>query len=283
MEQQTEQRAEVARFCDNWKVPQEPTPIGRHHGLLTEFRRAFREGPPETPLAMEGPRLVGEALRSGVQLEKVLFSRRGLEQQGAKLLPQLSKHTEVAVAEDAVFAGAMDAEHPQGVAALAAWAAAKLEAVFGERALIVAAAGLQDPGNLGTLIRAADAFGASGVVALADTVSPFNAKAVRASAGSLFHLPVAARVTAEDLIAACRSRGVRLVATGARGGVAPAEAGLEGPVCLMIGQEAAGVPRALLRAADATVSIPIASRVESLNAAMAGAILLFEAGRVRGH
>ncbi|MGH9483535.1 MAG: TrmH family RNA methyltransferase [Terriglobales bacterium] len=260
----------------------EVTPIGRHHALLGEFRRAFRAGPAEGPLAIEGPRLIDEALRSGARLEKVLFSQRGLEQLGPKLLPQVSKHAVVAVADENAFAGAMDAGHPQGVAALVAWTPARLEAVFGEPALVVAAAGLQDPGNLGTLLRTADAFGASGVVTLADTVSPFNPKTIRASAGSLFHLPVAAKVAAEELIAACHSRGVRLLTTVVRGGQAPEDAGMEGPVCLVIGQEAAGVPRALLRAADASVSLPMAAHVESLNAGVAAAILLYEAARRRG-
>lgn len=259
----------------------EPTPIGRHHALLTEFRRAFRLRPPETALAMEGPQLLSEALRSGVKLEKVLFSRRGLEQWGAKLLPQLSRHTTVAVAEEAVFAAAMDAEHPQGVAALAAITPPALEQAFGQATLLLAAAGLQDPGNLGTLIRTAAAFGATGVAVLADSVSPYHPKAVRASAGSLFHLPVIPRVVAGELILACRSHGVRLLATAARSPTPLAAAGLDQPVCLVIGQEAAGVPRELLRAAETTVSIPIAPRVESLNAGVAGAILLYEAARQR--
>jgi TrmH family RNA methyltransferase len=264
------------------KVPTEPTPIGRHHALLTEFRRAFRSGPPDTLLALEGPRLLAEAIRSGLRLEKVLFSRRGLEQLGGKLLPQFSKHTAVSVADDAAFAAAMDAEHPQGVAALAATAPPALEQAFGERTLLVAAAGVQDPGNLGTLIRTADGFGATGVAVLTDSVSPYNPKAVRASAGSLFHLPVIPRLPAAELIAACQARGVRLVATAARGSTPLADAGLDGPVCLVIGQEAGGVPRELLRAAEVTVAIPIEPRVESLNAGIAGAILLYEAARQRG-
>jgi TrmH family RNA methyltransferase len=262
-------------------VPTEPTPIGRHHVLLTEFRRAFRSGPPETLLALEGPRLLAEALRSGVKLEKALFSRRGLEQWGGKLLPQFSKHTAVSVADDAAFTAAMDAEHPQGVAALAAITPPALEQAFGERTLLVAAAGVQDPGNLGTLIRTADAFGATGVAVLADSVSPYNPKSVRASAGSLFHLPVIPRLPPAELITACQAHGVRLLATAARASTPLSEAGLDGPVCLAIGQEAGGVPRELLRAADATVSIPINTRVESLNAGVAGAILLYEAARRR--
>jgi len=135
---------------------------------------------------------------------------------------------------------------------------------------------LQDPGNLGTLIRTADAFGASGVVALADTVNPYNPKCVRASAGSLFHPPVAAKVSAAELIAACRARGVRVVAA-----AAPEEFDWTAAACLLVGQEAAGVPRELLRAAEATVAIPMAREIDSLNAAVAGAILLHEASRQR--
>jgi TrmH family RNA methyltransferase len=265
----------------------EPAAIGRHHRLLTEFRRAFRDGPLEGGLlAIEGQRLIAEAIRSGARLERALFSRTGFEQLSARLLPQFSKHVEIAVAEDAAFATAMESEHPQGVAALVRYAPAGLEAVFGPAGgtgapLVLAAAGLQDPGNLGTLIRAADAFGASGVAVLADSASPFNAKAVRASAGSLFHLPVAARVPAMAFITACRQHGLRLLAADARGQVEPAAAALAGPVGILIGQEASGIPRELLRAADATVAIAFARPVESLNAAVAGAILLYEAAKQR--
>jgi TrmH family RNA methyltransferase len=266
-------------------VPVEPTPIPRHHPLLTEFRRAFKSGPPL--VAIEGPRLIGEAIRSGFRVERALFSRTGLEHHGDKLLPQFSKHTTAAVADDGPFAAAMDAEHPQGVAALVRFTPAALAEAFGKEGavpLLLAAAEMQDPGNLGTLIRAADAFGATGFVALADTVSPFNPKALRASAGSIFHLPVVAKVTAAELIAACRARNVALLATAARAsGNDPNEAlsGLDRPVCIVIGQEGAGVPRELLRAAGRTIAIPMQRSIESLNAGAAGAILLYEAARQR--
>jgi TrmH family RNA methyltransferase len=265
----------------------EPAVIGRHHRLLTDFRRAFREGPLEGgPLAIEGPRLLAEAIRSSQRLEKILFSKTGLEQLGARLLPQFSKHVETAVVDDAAFTTAMESEHPQGVAALIRFTPASLDDVFGSAAttpppLVLAAAGLQDPGNLGTLIRAADAFGASGVAVLADSTSPFNAKSVRAGAGSHFHLPIASRIPAATFITACRQRGLRLVAADARGKLAPSAAALAGPAAILIGQEAAGIPRELARAADETVAIPFARPVDSLNAAVAGAILLYEAAKQR--
>lgn len=270
------------------RVTTEATTIGKHHPLLGEFRRAFRQGLLEQAsgpplLAIEGPRLIGEALRSGHGIAQVLFTPTGLEQHGAKLMPQFSKRTAVRVTEEAAFAAAMDSEHPQGVAALVQYAPAGLKQLFEPRpALVLTAAGLQDPGNLGTLLRAADAFGATGVVALTDTVSPFRPKAVRASAGSIFRMPVAAPVAAADLIAAVRERGIKLLATAAHGGDwDEAAALLAQPCCLLIGQEGSGLPRELIRAADATLAIPVARAVESLNAGMAGAVLLYEAMRQR--
>lgn len=260
--------------------------------LLKRFRQAFRgEGEAvgaERLIPLEGARLIGEALRSGARIESVLFSRSGEARLGAKLRPQFSKHTEIAVADDGGFRAAMDVEHPQGVAALARLRPATLDELFAApragaepRALLLVAAALQDPGNLGTLIRAADAFGATGVAALAESVSPFNPKAIRASAGSLFHLPVAAAVAPAALAAACRRHEVQLAACVARGKTPLPAAELRAPVCLVIGQEAAGVPRELQRAAAITVAIPMAAEVESLNAGVAGAIMLYEAMRQR--
>ncbi|HEY7839495.1 MAG TPA: RNA methyltransferase [Terriglobales bacterium] len=273
----------------------EPALIGRHHPLLTEFRRTFREGAGAAAteaaaplLAIEGPRLLDEAIRSGLRLEKVLFSQTGYDQLAGKLLPQLSKHVQTSLTDDAAFNAAMDAGHPQGVAALVRWEVATAEAVCSSTtaAPLILATALQDPGNLGTLVRAADAFGATGVLALAGTVSPLHPKAVRASAGSLFHLPVAAKLSAADLIRLCQKHGIRLLAAtahgGTRGGGTAVDADFTQPTCLIIGQEAGGVPRELLRAADGSVTIPMVREIDSLNAGVAGAILLYEAARQRG-
>jgi TrmH family RNA methyltransferase len=200
------------------------------------------------------------------------------------LLPQFSKHVQIAVVSDSVFTSAVEVDHPQGVAALVRVPDFQLADVFGTpgvNALVVIAAGLQDPGNLGTLIRAADAFGATGVVTTENTVSPWNAKAVRASAGSLFHLPVVAQVAAAALVSECGKRGVRLLSTAARSPKPLAETDLRSPLCLLIGQEGAGVPRELQRAAAETVAVPMVREVESLNAGVAGAIILYEAARQR--
>lgn len=258
--------------------------------LLKQFRQAFAARAAEAGerlLPLEGPRLIAEALRAGARIEAVLFSPAGQARFAAAIRPQLSKHCRVETAGEREFRAAMDAEHPQGVAALVRWRERRAEDLLaphpaGEAPrLLLAAAGLQDPGNLGTLIRAADAFGADGVAVLAGSVSPFNPKVLRAAAGSHFHLPVAADVDPGEWIALCRRHGVALAAAAAHAKLSAPDADLRRSLCWLIGQEAHGVPRALQRAAELTVAIPMARQVDSLNAGVAGAILLYEARRQR--
>jgi len=146
--------------------------------------------------------------------------------------------------------------------------------------LIMAAAGVQDPGNLGSMLRSAEAFGASGALLLEGTVSPFNAKVLRAAAGSLFRLPVVA-MKASAALAAMRQHQVRLLVTSSHKGTPLPETDLKGPLCIFIGNEGAGVPRQIADAVDAAVVIPHSRDVESLNAGVAAAILLYEAARQR--
>jgi RNA methyltransferase, TrmH family len=137
---------------------------------------------------------------------------------------------------------------------------------------------LQDPGNLGTLARSAEAFGATGMMLLPGTVSLWNAKAMRASSGSVFRLP-AVLLTPDAAFAALRAQGVRIVAAVARDG--DSEADLRGPSALLVGNEGAGLPDAWVAQADARITIPLPGAVESLNAAIAGSVLLYEAMRQR--
>jgi TrmH family RNA methyltransferase len=152
-------------------------------------------------------------------------------------------------------------------------------------ALLLVAAGLQDPGNLGTLIRSAEAFGATAVLTTAGTVSEWNQKVLRASAGSVFRVPVV-QVAAEQLIA-LKSQGLRLLAAVApdsefdSGSESAANADLTSACALMIGNEGAGLGEEWLALADVRITIPTPGRVESLNAAVAGSLLLYEASRQR--
>jgi TrmH family RNA methyltransferase len=231
-------------------------------------------------VAIEGENLLREALDSGLPLKTIFLSER--------VAPPawLPRGVELLVLAEEVFASTVDTQHPQGIAALLVPPVWKIESALpanDNAALLLLAAGLQDPGNLGTLIRSAEAFGATAVLTTAGTVSEWNQKAVRASAGSVFRVPVVA-ITAEELIA-LKSRGVRLLAAVApnadSGSESAADAGLTNACALMIGNEGAGLGEEWLALADARISIPTPGRVESLNAAVAGSLLLYEASRQR--
>ncbi len=185
------------------------------------------------------------------------------------------------VLPDAVFSSTVATETPQGVAALVKLKDWDLTAALDATTpFIVGVAGIQDPGNLGTIIRSAEAFGANAVMLGENTVSQFNAKAVRASAGSLFRMNTH-RVALATALPQLRKRGVKLVGTSSHKGVPLNEADLTGPLALFIGSEGAGVSRELLNEFDANVIIPHSPKVESLNAGVAASILLYEVSRQR--
>src|SRR5262249_44479189 len=146
--------------------------------------------------------------------------------------------------------------------------------------LALCAAGVGDPGNLGTLVRSAAAAGAECVVTVRGTVSPRNPKAVRASAGAFFRLPVLEAADLPRLVELCRARGLRLWRTDPREGIEHWAADLTAPAALLVGGEAAGLP-ALEFSGTTALRIPMRAGIESLNVASVGAILLFEAVRQR--
>ena len=224
--------------------------------------------------AIEGEHLVDEAVRSGVPLTTVFVSE-GWQ----KSVPS---GVEVVRLKEDVFRSAVETQAPQGIAALLAPPVFGLSEVWGSRgsaALILVAAGLQDPGNLGTLVRSAEAFGATGVLTTPGTVSVWNQKALRASAGSVFRVPVVG-VGASEL-RELKRQGVRLIAAVGTGGVDVTTADLMGACAVMIGNEGAGLGEEWMEMSDVRVTIPCPGDVESLNAAVAGSLLLYEASRRR--
>ncbi len=254
----------------------------RQNARVKELRRAFADAAPneQGEIAIEGMHLVEEAIRSGLRLGAVFFSDSARER-AHKLLPQLSSHAEALLLPDSVFSSAVPSETPQGVAALVRTKSFSPEDILAAQpALLVIAAGLQDPGNLGTIARSAEAFGVTGLLLGERTVSPWNWKAMRASAGSLFRLPTA-RVELATILANIKSRGVRVLATSSHKGTAISEIDLRGQVAIVIGSEGAGVPKDMLAQANETVIIPQSPRVESLNAGIAASIVLYEAARQR--
>jgi len=256
---------------------------GRHNTLLKELRGAFARADltEAGDCAIEGLRIVEEAIRSGLRFRAVFF-RESASNLVERLLPQIGAHVETVVLPDKLFASSVPSETPQGVAALVHYRQNSLEDVFSRLELgpVVVVAGLQDPGNLGTILRSAEAFGGAGVLLGEGTVSPFNPKVVRGSAGSMFRLSVM-RVKLADVLPQLREGGVRLIATSSHKGTPLPQANLAGPVAVMIGGEGAGVPRDLLARVDEVVVIPHAEQLESLNAGVAASIVLYESRRQR--
>ena len=267
----------------------------RQNALVKELRHAFTQGETaEGFCAIEGVRLIEEAIRSRLKLH-ALFVRESSKTRAQRIVDQLSKHAEALLLPDSVFDSAVLTESPQGIAALVKVRQHDLDSALAVTpALVVIAADVQDPGNLGTLIRSAEAFGATAVVGTEGTVNFWNPKSVRASAGSVFRLPILKMQTL-DLIPQLRARQVRLLALMApqgenrmanANGSSPQrprqlqDADLTGSCALFVGNEGAGLARDLLREIDEFVAIPQA-RVESLNAGVAASIALYEAQRQR--
>src|SRR6266404_2667054 len=254
---------------------------GRHNQRLKELRLAFRraELTAHGECAIEGVKLIEEALRSGQHLDSVFFSESA-RPVAEKLLPQIGARTETLVLPNALFNSIVPSDAPQGVAALV-----KL-AVFSSSQLldrsnggpIVVAVGLQDPGNVGTILRSAEAFGAAGIFLTEGSVSPYNSKVLRGSVGSIFRLPVL-QISSAELIPLLRARGVRLMATSPHQGTPLPRISWTLPLAIFIGNEGAGLSRELTRQMDETLAIPQSSQVESLNAGVAASIVLYEAAR----
>jgi TrmH family RNA methyltransferase len=258
---------------------------GRHNASVKELRQAFAhaERTEGGDCAIEGLRIVEEAIRSGLRF-KALFFKESAQNLADRLLPQIGANVDTLLLPDKLFDGAVPSETPQGVAALVRLKEFSLDDVMERVELgpIIVVVGLQDPGNLGTILRSAEAFGSAGAVLGEGTVSPFNSKVIRASAGSVFRIPFVVAKTAGGLETICnkfKAQGVRMIATSSHKGTALDQAKLSGPTAIFIGSEGAGLPRTVLAQVDETVVIPHTPQVESLNAGVAGSIGLYEAAR----
>jgi TrmH family RNA methyltransferase len=257
--------------------------VGRHNQRLKELRLAFRraELTAQGECAIEGVKLIEEALRSSQHLVSMFFSESG-RPLAEKLLPQINSRTESLLLPNALFKSIVPSDTPQGVAALLklrTFSSAELLDRSSDGPFVVAA-GLQDPGNLGTIMRSAEAFGTAGIFLTEGTVSPYNSKVLRGSAGSIFRLPVL-RIASAELIPLLRAQGVRLLATSSHQGTPLPEVSWTLPLAIFIGNEGAGLPSGLTNQMDETLVIPQSAQVESLNAGIAASIILYEAARSR--
>lgn len=263
--------------------PRLRTVEGRHNALVKDLRQAFSRGELTSSgeCAVEGFRIVEEAIRSGLKCRAVFFSQSA-EPRAARLLPQIGSHVETLLLPDKLFASAVPSQTPQGVAALVHLKTFSLEDILDSSSLgpLLVVAGVQDPGNLGTIIRSAEAFGAKGVLLAEGTVNAYNNKVVRASAGSVFRM-LLAKVEMSLLTETLRKRGLRLIATASHKGVPLPQADLSGKTAIFVGNEGVGIDKKLLGQMDELVMIPHSPRVESLNAGIAASIILYEAARQR--
>lgn len=263
------------------------------NSLVKQLREAFSKGHAVDGMcAIEGIRLIEEAIRSSLKVH-ALFIRESSQARASRILDQISKHAEALLLPDSVFDSAVLTEHPQGIAVLVKIREHSLQSALAiDPAMIVVAAGVQDPGNFGTLIRSAEAFGATAAVGTEGTVHHWSPKTVRASAGSIFRLPVV-KAPSDELIAELHSRSISTLAlttpnadrdfgdgTNPRSPKRLQDADLTRPCALFVGNEGAGLSRELVSKIDEFVAIP-QTRVESLNAGIAASIALYEAQRQR--
>ncbi len=269
---------------------------------IKRFRAALTGDKPDGKfMGVEGALFVGVALRSGLTVEALLVSDSG-ERHLSRLSGVLKPGVRLFRTSDRLFASVTDTRTPQGIAALVELPHTTVEQLTAGSPLLAVLVGLQDPGNVGTIIRAAHAFGATGVATCAalgtGTADPFGPKALRASAGSALTLPIAHRVSAAILLAQLRVSGVKVYAAVVRTSYPPLgpdtptallrpwDVDWRKPAAILIGNEGAGLPSELVDAADMRVYIPQTAAparvgIDSLNAAMAASVLLYEAMRQR--
>jgi TrmH family RNA methyltransferase len=227
---------------------------------------------------VEGPALIAAAAAAGWEIERVFVAPVGPDPVVDDLRARLGAATPVAELAPGVIERVATTEAPQPALAVVRRRVSALDDLGGVGFAVVADR-LADPGNAGTLLRSAEASGAGAVVFTAGSVDVFNPKVVRSSAGALFHVPVVTDVALADAVAVLRAGGCRVLGTSSHRGAPYAATDLTGPVALVVGNEAHGVPDDA--PVDAWVTIPHAGRAESLNVAMATTVLCFDVARQR--
>ena len=263
--------------------PSRVTITSRQNPLVARFRTAAR-GDVGGVMLLDGAHLVGDAIAAAVTFQLAAVTPASVEEPVIRVLVNALHASGVEVIT--VSASVMDAvspvKTPTGIVALAERPAIDADRLYaGTAALVVAAVDVQDPGNLGAIVRVAEAAGATGVAAAGVSANPFGWKALRGSMGSALRLPIASEITAEDAVADAQRHGCRIVATVPRDGRSLFEIDLAGPSLILIGGEGQGLSASLAEAADERVTIPMQAPVESLNAAVTAALIVYEAARQR--
>jgi TrmH family RNA methyltransferase len=279
------QNAVVKRFRELARASRVAAPFGRgeHHA----------QGGHAGEILLDGPHLVQEAIACDIPIDVAAFSERQLDNvlsPLARLAKDVHRHGgRPLIVTEQVLAAISPVQQPSGVVAIARARATYVGFVFAgthtpgqHLPIVVVLAGLQDPGNVGAIVRTAAGFGAAGIVTIEGTANPFGWKALRGAMGGTFRLPIAARGTLSDVIASAGQEDIRLAAAVPHGGTPLSQVDFSAPTALILGGEGGGVSQAALDAAHETVTIPMRAPVESLNVAIAAAVILYEASRQRG-
>lgn len=251
--------------------------------MVAQYRAAAR-GEADGILLLDGIHLVGEAVDAGIRLSHVMVSGEALERHEiARLLDLLSHDTEVASATGPVMDAVSPVRSSSVIVALGARPVDVIDPFGTPDALLVVLCDVQDPGNVGAVVRVAEGAGASGVIVAGQSADPYGWKALRGSMGSALRLPIHHVAEVRDAVGSAKHHGAQVVATMPHGGVSLFDAQFAGPTALLIGGEGPGLSPDIIERADMRVTIPMTAPVESLNAAVAAAVLLYEARRQRTH
>ncbi|MBU4532041.1 MAG: RNA methyltransferase [Eubacteriales bacterium] len=263
--------------------------ITSRHNPKVKYLRQFqhrKHRDREGKFLVEGVRVVEEALTAGFAVEVLVFTPEALgEPRTAALATQaLDRGVSLWSVEKALMLELAGTETPQGVLALVHKAAIGLDEVLADRGgvpLVLVVDGIQDPGNLGTIIRTADACAVTGVVLLKDTVDLYHPRVVRSTAGSIFHLPIAEQVDPSELVGGLKEHGFQILAGDPKGERSLYDCDLTKSTAVAVGHETRGVGSELKTVVDTMVCIPMPGRAESLNVSVATALLIYEAVRQR--
>ena len=251
----------------------------RHHPLVKQFRDAARGG---DLMLLDGWHLLTEAVNAGIDVETLAMCGPPTADEQTLIDRACRAGARAVEVSGSVLDALSPVSTPTGVVATARKPTPDPAALLTPApALVLAGFGLQDPGNAGAVIRSAAAAGATGVIFDDASADPWGWKSLRASMGGVFHLPVIRSRNPIGNAADWRAAGIRIVATVPRGGVPMHDLDLTGPVAFLLGGEGPGLPAEVIAAADARISIPMAGAVESLNVAVAAALILYEARRQR--
>ena len=265
-----------------------PLPVhtitSRQNPLVARFLAVARSGRVNRQhILLDGARLIDDARKAGVTPEVAVFSARGLGRHD-QVLTNLARTlkalgVDVLVASESVLAAMSPVRSPSGVVALAHHRPPALDRVFTGPGLVMAPVGVQDPGNVGAIIRAADAGEASGLIVTGGSADPFGWRALRGAMASTFRLPVAEVDNVRIAVNAARVHGARVLAAVPRGGTPFDRVDLTGRTLVLLGGEGSGLDHDIVSLADARISVPMRRSVDSLNTAVAAALIVYESRR----